>query len=68
MEAPKCPNCGRELETVIENVYLTYEWFPKEKLYKEKSYLGELYNLCPYCEIDLYDLFPDGVCNYTGEE
>ena len=68
MKAPKCPYCGRELNTVIENVHLTYKWLPKEKFYAEERLVGQLLNLCPYCEEELYDLFPDGVCNYTKEK
>ena len=64
MKPPKCPNCGKELTNVIEDVsQVIYNWNP-ENFYIEKEYSGKLTNLCPFCNADLYDLFPDGVCNY----
>jgi len=67
MKAPKCPGCGRELERVWEVEHSTYIWQPFKNQYEEKS-LGDLFNECPHCNSNLYDLFPDGVCNYSREE
>jgi len=56
MKAPKCPGCGRELERVWEVEHSTYIWQPFKNQYEEKS-LGDLFNECPHCNSNLYDLF-----------
>jgi len=61
MRPPKCPKCGAELHEVVEETRSVY-------VFKEGRYVaveGEAEMHCPECGEDLYDLFPDGVCNYT---
>ena len=64
MEVPKCPNCGKPLDKVWENTYITYKWLPEKGFYAEDTESGELENKCPNCETSVLDIFPDGVCNY----
>jgi len=59
---PKCPQCGTELFRVAETVYETYTFNSKTGTYKED---GDAEISCINCGADLYDVFPDGVCNYV---
>lgn len=62
-EPPKCSDCGVKLFRVFETVYATYRWDHKKGTYKED---GVLEMKCPECGADLYDVFPDGVCNFKS--
>ncbi|MBW2968810.1 hypothetical protein KY314_01695 [Candidatus Woesearchaeota archaeon] len=61
---PNCPNCGKKLNKVFENEYLTYAFNPETGKYKSEEEKGYLEMTCPYCEVKLFDIFPNGVCNY----
>jgi hypothetical protein len=61
---PKCPYCKRRLEEVLENDYSTYVFDLVSGTYKQHKSKGVIEMFCPYCDAELYDVFPDGVCNY----
>lgn len=61
---PRCPNCGTELYKVVEENRVVYVFNEEEGRYVEDD--GEAKMYCPECGEDLYDLFPDGVCNWRG--
>jgi hypothetical protein len=61
---PKCPYCKKRLVEVFENEYKTYIFDPVSAIYKAHEWKGEAKIFCPYCDAELYDVFPDGVCNY----
>ena len=74
MKPPTCPNCGKQLNLVIEKEYSVYRYYWDEKrgiyephigLFQDESELIEI--LCPRCGEDLSELFKDGVCNYRHE-
>ncbi|MEO0114030.1 MAG: hypothetical protein ABIK93_00965 [candidate division WOR-3 bacterium] len=59
---PKCSGCKTSLFTVYENECWTY-FFDKTS----GTYKGELVDidiLCPDCHAKLWDVFPEGTCNY----
>jgi hypothetical protein len=64
-KVPICPSCGAPLDRVEINETLTGIYDPKTGKYKED---GELETKCMQCNADLYEVFPDGPCNYQGEE
>jgi hypothetical protein len=53
------------LVEVLENDYRTYVFDPASATYREHGWKGEIEISCPYCDAKLYDVFPDGVCNYV---
>jgi DNA-directed RNA polymerase subunit RPC12/RpoP len=60
---PKCWHCGKRAEVVYENEYWTYT-FDK----RTGKYTAELVDIdirCPYCNANLKEEFPEGVCNYS---
>jgi uncharacterized protein with PIN domain len=59
---PKCPYCKTELLRVFETNRLIYEFSQSQGRYLEVH--GEAEMRCPVCNADLYDVFPDGVCNF----
>lgn len=61
LEPPKCSSCGANLFRVAETTYETYKWNPEKGVYEVD---GESESKCLDCGADLYDVFPDGVCNY----
>jgi hypothetical protein len=65
---PKCPFCEQPLDEVFENEYNTYVFDPISGTYKEHKWKGEIEMFCPHCDSELYDVFPDGVCNYVSKE
>lgn len=60
---PTCPACGANLFRVHETIYETYKFDPKMGTYPDDD--GEAKMTCPECGVDLYDVFPHGVCNYV---
>jgi len=62
-EPPRCPVCGANLFRVAETVHETYVFNPDKGIYTEKD--GEATIECIECGADLYDVFPQGVCNYV---
>jgi len=66
---PKCPSCEEPLFEVFENEYNTYVFDPASGTYKEHDLKGDMEIRCPNCNAKLWDIFPDGVCNYvSGDE
>jgi len=65
-EPPRCPACGKLLEEVFENEYNTYIFDSVSATYKKHEWKGEIEIFCPYCNAKLYDVFPNGVCNYVS--
>lgn len=64
-EPPRCPECGANLFRVAENTYETYTFDYEKGLYVSD---GESESKCLNCDAKLYDVFPDGVCNYRADE
>lgn len=64
-EPPKCPACGANLFRVAEDTHETYKFNPNTGSYEAD---GESEIKCLECRADLYEVFPDGVCNYTTKE
>ena len=64
---PKCPGCGQRLVEVFENEYNTYVFDLSSGAYREHEWKGEMEILCPNCDAKLFDVFPDGVCNYVSK-
>jgi len=64
---PKCPYCKKTLDEVFENDYRTYVFDAVSGTYRDHDWKGELEMFCPNCSAKLYDIFPDGVCNYTSK-
>jgi uncharacterized protein with PIN domain len=62
---PRCPYCKERLVEVHEDDHSTYVFDPSSGTYKFDD--GELESYCPHCDAELYDVFPDGVCNYTKQ-
>jgi|Deesub1362A_J573_1020465.scaffolds.fasta_scaffold00214_42 uncharacterized protein with PIN domain len=62
---PKCPYCKTELFRVFETSKLICEFDQAEGKYIEVH--GEAEMRCPECNINLYNVFPDGVCNFLAE-
>jgi hypothetical protein len=62
---PKCHVCGKILDVVYENEYWTYTFDESTRGYKGNWVDIEI--RCPYCNAKLYDVFPDGVCNYVSK-
>lgn len=58
-------NCKKRLVEVFENEYNTYVFDSVSGTYKEHEWKGEIEIFCPYCNTKLYEVFPDGVCNYV---
>ena len=50
---------------VHENDYSTYVFDRTSGTYKVDDGLLEVY--CPNCDAQLYDVFPDGACNYASK-
>jgi len=66
-EPPRCPYCGSNLFRVLENVYETYTFDPETGKYKQEV-MDASPPTCPDCYAKLWDVFPDGVCNYSAEK
>jgi uncharacterized protein YbaR (Trm112 family) len=64
---PKCPYCKKRLVEVLENDYKTYVFNPASRTYRIHELKGEIEMFCPHCDAELYDVFPDGVCNYAPQ-
>jgi uncharacterized protein with PIN domain len=64
-DAPQCPYCKTELLRVFEINRLIYEFDREKGRYIETH--GEAEMRCPECNADLYDVLPDGVCNFLAE-
>lgn len=64
LEPPKCPECSKILDHVYETVYWHMEYQEAEGRgeYVEMSSSSEM--TCPYCDADLDEVFPNGVCNF----
>jgi hypothetical protein len=59
MKPSQCPNCGRELKCVHDDMVLIYIWSSDKEMYEEEERISEVY--CPYCDTGLYSLFPKGI-------
>jgi uncharacterized protein with PIN domain len=64
---PRCPYCQKQLDEVLENEYNTYVFDSASGTYKEHECKGYLEMFCPDCNAKLFDVFPDGVCNYVSK-
>jgi len=62
---PKCSGCGEELNTVYENVYETYTFNSERGTYSGEAVDAEI--RCPHCNCKLWDIFPEGPCNYKAK-
>jgi len=62
---PKCPCCKKRRVEVFENEYDTWVSDPASATYKTHEWKGEIEIFCPYCNAELYDAFPYGVCNHV---
>lgn len=62
---PRCPYCKKQLGKVHEDSHSTYVFDPDSGNYKFDD--GELEPYCPNCDAQLYDIFPDGACNYAAK-
>jgi len=65
---PKCSSCEEPLFEVFENEYNTYVFDPASGTYKEHDWKGDMEIRCPNCNAKLWDIFPEGVCNYVSED
>ncbi len=65
---PTCPVCGNPLTSVHEDVRFYHIFYPESGKYhiEGKSYLITV--SCPFCDNSLDELFPEGACNYRGEQ
>jgi len=63
---PRCPYCRERLVKVHEDDHSTYVFDPASGTYKVDDGLLEMY--CPNCDAKLYDVFPDGVCNFVSKQ
>jgi uncharacterized protein with PIN domain len=63
---PRCPYCEKRLVEVLENEYNTYVFDSLLGTYRKHDWKGEIEMFCPYCNAKIYDVFPDGVCNYVS--
>ena len=63
---PKCPYCKKLLLKVFESDYTTYVFDPESGRYDGSG--GYLEMFCPNCDAKLYDVFPNGVCNYVSKK
>jgi len=59
---PKCSSCGKPLWAVYEHEYWTYSFDERTGIYKENLDAVEI--RCTDCNAKLYDVFPEGACNY----
>ena len=67
-EVPKCPNCGKELKTVCQIEYSSYNFNKTTGTYDEDGMTGDLEVQCD-CGVDLVDdVFTEGVVNFQQEE
>ncbi|MCW4044157.1 MAG: hypothetical protein NWE94_01400 [Candidatus Bathyarchaeota archaeon] len=64
---PICLCCRQPLVEVLENDYTTYVFDSVSGTYKCDEFKGYLEMFCPNCGADLYDVFPDGACNYSSK-
>ena len=64
---PKCPFCEEAILEVFENEYNTYIFDSTSGTYKEHEWKGDMEIRCPNCNAKLWDVFPEGVCNYVSE-
>ena len=55
MPAPKCPNCGRPLEVIVERQRIIYKFRPKSNYYVIVDKQHEVY--CGDCGADVVDIF-----------
>lgn len=62
---PKCPYCKKQLQKVLEDTYETYVFDITSGTYKVDDGVSEPH--CPHCHAKLYDVFPDGICNYSSK-
>jgi len=62
---PKCASCEEPLFEVFENEYNTYVFDSASGTYKEHDWKGDMEIRCPNCNAKLWDIFPEGVCNYV---
>ena len=63
---PRCPYCNEELTSVREDGSDVYRFNPETGYYY--WYDGELEPFCRKCGAELYDIFPDGICNYIPKK
>jgi len=63
---PRCPYCKERLTKVLEYDHSIYVFEPNSGTYKADD--GELEVHCFYCDANLYDVFPDGACNYESKK
>ena len=64
---PKC-YCGAELTRVWENLESLYVFDKEIGTYQTNDMADEVSIICPMCEADVLELFPEGVCNYQAQE
>jgi len=64
----RCPCCKTRLIEVFENEYNTYVFDPTSGTYRMHETKGDIDIRCPNCDIKLFDVFPEGVCNYVSRK
>jgi phage FluMu protein Com len=64
---PKCASCEEPLFEVFENEYNTYVFDSASGTYKKHDWKGDMEIRCPNCNAKLWDIFPEGVCNYVSK-
>jgi len=65
---PTCPYCRHPLNRVNETQLNAYYFNPATGSYAEDRSAGELYDYCPNCDGELYDVLQDAVSNYQSQE
>jgi phage FluMu protein Com len=65
---PKCPCCEELLFEVFENEYNTYVFDSASGAYKKHDVKGDMEIRCPNCNTKLWDIFPEGVCDYVPRD
>ncbi len=61
---PKCSACEKPLWVVYEHEYWSYGFDERTGTYKGNLDVVEI--RCPDCNAKLYDVFPEGACNYRA--
>jgi hypothetical protein len=64
---PVCPNCGKPILRVKENVYETWSFDSKSGTYEDNPAFDTMDIKCSECDYDLSGVFPSGACNYESK-
>lgn len=64
IQPPKCSGCDKPLDQVHETIYESYDFDSTTGTYIHDEWHDEMRMICPNCQEDLDELYPDGVCNF----